>query len=125
MLKSEKPKEVDKLKDLVNQYKVICILNMHKLPTRQLQKIKNNISDKAKIRMSKKILLEKALKESNRQGVEKLLEKVKDEPALLLTNENPFKIFSILKNNRTTASARVGDVATKDIIVPKHKLAKI
>lgn len=119
MLKKDKPKEVEKLKELINQYKVIGLLNMHKLPARQLQKIKNNISDKIKIRMSKKVLITRALKESEKPGIENLVERIKDEPALLLANENPFKMFSALKKNRTTAAARPGDMATKDIVIPK------
>jgi len=119
MLKRDKPKEVEKLKELISQYKVIGLLNMHKLPARQLGQIKNSISDVAKIRMSKKILISKVLKESGKANIDKLVEKIKDEPALLLSNENPFKVFSTLKNNRSKASAKAGDKAMIDIVVPK------
>jgi len=119
MLKKDKPEEVKKLKDLIQNYKVVGILNMHKLPAKQMQKIKNNLSGVAKIRMSKKVLLSKALKETDKKGMEQLIEKIKGEPALLFTNENPFKIFKELKNNRTPVAAKAGDIAAKDITIPK------
>ncbi|MEM7819546.1 MAG: 50S ribosomal protein L10 [Candidatus Aenigmatarchaeota archaeon] len=119
MLKRDKPNELAKLKEIISKYNVICILNMHKLPAKQLQKIKKMIADIAIIRMSKKSMIIKALNELERKNIKNLIEKISGEPALLLTNENPFKIFKILKENRMPASAKVGDIAKKDIVIQK------
>ncbi len=116
MLKSEKPKEVEELKRLIQSHSVVGILNMHKLPTRQLQKIKKQLGSKAMIRMSRKSMLLRAI---DAAGKGALKEKVIGEPALILSNENPFRLFSVLKENRAAAPAKAGDVPKTDIIIPK------
>jgi len=48
------------------------MLNMHKLPSRQLHSIKEKMKGKAKIRMVKKKLIQRVLKEAKRKGVSNL-----------------------------------------------------
>jgi large subunit ribosomal protein L10 len=119
MLKRDKPEELKKVKELIQKYKIIGILNMHKLPTKQAQQIKKSLEGKAVFRMSKKNILIGALQEAGKPNLAQLAEKIKHEPALILTNENPFKIFSMIKKSRMPASAKIGDIAPKDIIIPK------
>ncbi|HLD85306.1 MAG TPA: 50S ribosomal protein L10 [archaeon] len=115
MRKDEKPQEVEKLKKLIKQYKVIGLLNMHKLPARQLLAIKQKLEGTAMIKMSKKTLLKRALDDSN--GAAILFDQIKGEPALLLSNDNPFSLYRIIKESRSPAAAKIGDVATKDIVI--------
>lgn len=110
---SEKVEEVKKLHQLLYDYPVIGILNMHSLPARQLQKIRDRLRGKAVIRMGKKNLLTRAL------GDNKIIEKITGEPAIILSKENPFTMFKILKENRAPSSAKAGQIAANDIIVPK------
>ncbi len=117
MLKTEKPSQVQKVKDLTETYKVIGILNMHKLPAKQLQQIRESLRWKAVIKMTKKSLIKKSL-EGN-QALQQKLDGKKLEPALLFSNENPFKLYKMLKESRTPASAKPGDVAIKDIMIPQ------
>src|SRR3989338_2085586 len=39
-------------------------------------------------------------------------------PALLLKKENPFSLYKILKKSKSSASAKAGQIAPRDIIVP-------
>ena len=119
MLKKEKPKEVEKLVNLIKGYSVIGILNMHAMPAKQLQKIRDALRDKAKIRMSKKNLIKKAFEKAKINGIDKLEKYLKGELSLILTNENPFKLYKYLKKNKTPAAAKAGQVATKDILIEK------
>ncbi len=117
MLKTEKPIQVQKMRELTVSYKVIGILNMHKLPAKQLQQMRESLRGKAIIKMTKKCLMKKSL-ESN-QALQEKLDGKKLEPALLFSNENPFKLYKILKESRTPASAKPGDIAIKDIMIPQ------
>ncbi|MFH0832129.1 MAG: 50S ribosomal protein L10 [Candidatus Aenigmatarchaeota archaeon] len=118
MLKDEKPQEVEKLKKLIEEHSAVGILNMHKLPSKQLHKIKDGLRGKAVIRMSRKNLIKMAL-DSSGKDVKKLIENIKEEPALILSNENPFKLFKVLKDSRVKTKAKIGDIAVNDIIIPK------
>ena len=118
MVKQEKMQEVEEVKQLLNSYSVIGVLNMHKLPARQLQQIRHSL-DKTVIKMSKKTLLAMAIDGADKNNLSKIKDNLSGSVALLLSNDNPFKLFKILKENRSPASAKVGDIATKDIIIQK------
>jgi large subunit ribosomal protein L10 len=114
MLKSEKAEEMETIKKLAESHRVIGVLNMHKLPARQLQQIRDNLRGRATIKMAKKSLIKRSV---DKKIIHEKMEGKKLEPALLFSNENPFSLYRILKENRTPASAKPGDVTTKDIIV--------
>ncbi len=120
MLKKDKPAELNKIRNEMNAYSVICVLNMHKLPAKALQKMREVLRGKAVIKMSKKILLKKSLESLKMNAVKDRVDSINDkELALLLTNESPFKIFGLLKKNRTSAPAREGDITEREIVIPK------
>lgn len=113
----KKEADVKGLEKLVSGYSVIGILDMYKMPGRQLQKIRDKLKGHAVIKMNKKPLIEIALRNINKTGIEKLCEKKVHEPALILSNENPFALFKKLKENRSPAGAKIGDIALSDIYV--------
>lgn len=119
MLKQEKPKYVEDMTRLIDEYSVIGVLNMHKMPTRSLQSIRENVRDSTVIKMGRKTLIRKALEGSKKQNLKALEEKLSGEPALLLSRENPFRLFRLLKENRMPAAAKPGDIAIKDVVIPK------
>ncbi|MGM5484213.1 MAG: 50S ribosomal protein L10, partial [Nanobdellota archaeon] len=58
-------------------------------------------------------------KESEKKkGVEKLINEMKGMPALIFTEQNPFTLFKELKKNKSTAPAKAGQEAPKDIVIP-------
>ncbi len=117
MKKQDKPKFVSELTEKIDDYSVIGVLNMHKMPARSLQTIRESIRGSTVIKMGRKTLVTKALGSSKKNV--NLADKLAGAPALLLTNENPFRIFKMLKENRTPAAAKAGDIATKDITISK------
>ena len=119
MLKQQKPKYVDDLTRMIESYSVVGVLNMHKLPSRALQQMRESMRGTTVIKMGKKGLIKRAIETSKKKNIKSLEEKLTGVPALLLTNENPFKLFKLLKENRTPASAKPGDIATKDITIQK------
>ena len=119
MLKQEKPKHVDDLTSMLENYSVIGMLNMHKMPARALQQMRESMRGQAVIKMSRRSMLKKAMQKSSKKNIKMLEDKMTKVPALLLTNENPFRLFKLLKENRTPAAAKTGDVAIKDITIQK------
>ena len=119
MLKQEKRKLVENLVKMFEEYKVIGLLNMHKIPAKQLQKIRDNLRGTALIKMTKKTLIKKALENTKKANLKILAEKIEQEPALIFTNINPFSLFKTLKGIRTPAAAKEGDIAPYDITIKK------
>ncbi|MBN2423344.1 50S ribosomal protein L10 [Candidatus Woesearchaeota archaeon] len=113
----KKKKIVEELARLLDEYPIIGAVNMENLPAKQLQKIRQQIRDKAKLTMTKRRLIKLAFKQSNKKDLDKLVPHLEGMPALLFTKENPFKIFNELEKNKSKAPAKPGQVAPKDIIV--------
>ncbi len=119
MIKSWKKENVENLKGLIEEYPVIGILNMYKMPAPQLQIMRKELKKDAKIKMSKKSLMKLAIENSNKKNIKELEKYLKGQPSFIFTKMNPFELYKYLKNNKTPAPAKAGDVAPKDIIVKK------
>lgn len=121
MLKAEKPKEVEKLKELINNHSTIGVLNMQKLPARQLLKIRNNLRGTAIIRMSRKNLLIRSLRECGKNDLADVIENLErfSSPALILSNLDAFRLYQVIKRNRTSIPAKLGDILRKDVTIKK------
>lgn len=118
MTSQQKLQDVKDLQKLIEDHSVIGVLNMHKLPARQLGQIRHRLSG-TKIKMGKKSLMLRAIDGSGKKDVAKLKAIIEGPTALLFTNENPFRLFKQLKDGRTPAAAKAGDTTTKDIVIQK------
>ncbi len=114
-----KKKIVNELGDLISSYPVVGAVNMESLPTAQLQKMREQLRNKVVIRMAKRRFMNLAfdkLKDS-KKGIEGMKNYLTGMPALLFTRDEPFKLAKILKKSMSSAPAKQGQVAPKDIIV--------
>lgn len=114
-----KKEEVKELKSLINSHEVVGIVNLLNIPARQLQKMRQSLKDKATIRMSKKNLINLAFEDCNnkKKNISDLSEHMDGQPAVVFTNMNPFRLFKILEDSKTSAPAKAGNIPTEDIIV--------
>lgn len=112
-----KEEEIEELTDLIEENPVVGVISMHQLPAPQLQDMRKDLHGKAKIRMSRKTLMKFALENSSRENIEDLKEFMEGESAFIFTDMNPFKLYSYLQKNKSSAPARRGDIAPNDIVV--------
>ena len=114
----EKLRTVEEIKYLIGRYPIIAVLNLQGLPAKQLAVMKGKLRKDALIRMAKKNVIKEALKESDKPGIEKLNDHIEGMPALLLTKENPFRLFKIIKKSKSAAAIKPGQITPKDITIP-------
>ncbi|MFT4310053.1 MAG: 50S ribosomal protein L10 [Candidatus Woesearchaeota archaeon] len=116
----QKKKEVADFVALVKEYPVVGIVNMMGMPTPQVQSMRAQLRKSVVLRMTKKTLSKIILQEAEKSkpGVAKLAENLKGMPAFIFTKDNPFILFKILKKNKSSAPAKGGQIAPKDIVVP-------
>lgn len=114
-----KKDEVKRLENLIRQYKVVAIADMTNLPSNQLQRMRKTLKSTMIITMTKGSLLKLAIVNSKVQGLEKLLEHIKGMPAIILTNENSFKLSKLLQRSKTKAPAKAGQIAPNNISIPE------
>lgn len=111
--------EVEKISNLLASQKIVGIAEIGGIPAPQLQKMRENIRNKAQIRCAKNSLILRALDEADKKvkGINGLKKEIKGQAAIITTDMNPFKLFQEIKTTRTMAPAKGGETATHDIEV--------
>ena len=109
---------VKNLAHTIDQYPVIAVINLENLPAKQLQKMKTKLRKDLEIKVTKKSIIEHALELSSKKDIIKLKEYLVGSPALLLSKENPFRIYKLLKQSKSSAAIKPGQVTPKDLMIP-------
>jgi len=118
MVSEKKKQKVVEIKQLAEKYPVVGILDLFKMPSRQLQSIRRNIRDAILVKMVKKRVIALALKDvKGKENIDKLNEFIPREPALIFSDMNPFKLFKTLKKNKSRGYAKQNDVAAYEIAI--------
>ena len=117
-VKQEKRNEVEGIKRYLKEYKVMGIVDLTSLPAFNYMKIRYLLKDKLKLKYAKKRLMKIAFDETNDERLKSLKERLVGIPALIFTNEEPFRLAQILKKSKSNILAKPGDIAPVDIIVP-------
>jgi large subunit ribosomal protein L10 len=118
MVSEKKKLAVEQLREELKSYPVIGILDMFKLPAKQLQEIKDSLRGKAVIKMTKKSVIKLAIEGTGIEALGRLENEIKNQPALLFSEMNPFELATIIDSSKSSAPAKPGDVATRDIVIP-------
>ncbi len=117
MVKEEKVREVERVLDLINSHRTIGIIDLHRMPTRELKEIKRKLKDKTVVTVTKKTLFKIAIERSGKKNLEKLIDYFPAYMGLVFSNLDAFKTFKLVKEMKSATFAREGDVAEKDIEV--------
>jgi len=115
MVAPRKFKEVDELAEKMAQSKAIALINIEGIPSKQFQIMRKNLAGKAEVRISKNTLMARAL---DKAGIKDLKGCIQGSAGLVFTDLSPVKLSRMLKENRVSAYAKEGDIASRDIIVP-------
>jgi len=114
----EKSTEVDAIKDILKEYKAIGIANLKKVRASQLQELKKSMAGKVYLRVLKNTLVKLAIDEMNHQELKKLEEYLEGSNVYLFTDLNPFKLALLLERGKVKTTAKSGDLAAMDVIIP-------
>jgi len=115
----QKAAQVDEIKKLLDEYSGLGVANLQKVRAAQLQEMKKKLKDVANVRVLKNTLMKRAVAEyKNKPDMDKLEPLLNGSNIFLFTNLNPFKLSLLLEKGRVKATAKAGDVAAMDVIVP-------
>lgn len=112
-----KIESVKKLAEAMRGAKCIMIVSIKSLPAAQLQKMKKELRGRAVIEVAKKSSLVRAIEASGIKELEPLKENVKEDSALLTSNEDGFELTGWFTENTSPIAAKEGQVAEDDIEV--------
>ena len=114
----EKSGEVDAIKDILKKYNLIGIASLKKVRASQLQEIKKSMQGKVYLRVLKNTLMKLAIEELKKEDLKKLEEYLEGSNVYLFTDLNPFKLALLLERGKVKTTAKAGDTAAIDVIVP-------
>lgn len=115
----QKKREVEKVTELLKEYRAIGIADLHKVRAPQLQRFKQNLAGKVHMKVTKNTLMERAIEKcEERPNLEDLKEYLKGENIYLFTDLNPFKLVMLLEESKVQITAKAGDTAAFDVTVP-------
>jgi len=117
----QKMGEVQEIAKLVKQHKVIGIASLQKVRATQLQAFKKNLQGKVYMRVMKNTLMRRAIEENAKERPElaKLTEHLTGSNVYLLTDMNPFNLALTLEKGKVKTTAKAGDTAAFDVVVPQ------
>jgi large subunit ribosomal protein L10 len=114
----EKSSEVEAIKDILKGYKSIGIASLQKVRASQLQELKKSMVGKVYFRVLKNTLMKLAIEEMNQADLKKLEEYLDGSNVYLFTDLNPFKLALLLERGKVKTTAKSGDIAAIDVVVP-------
>ena len=106
------------LQELPKKYNVLALVRMEKVRASQLLPLRKKLLGEVEIISIKDKLAKLALEKSGIKGIEKFVSKLNGQCLFMFTNMSPFKLNVLLGKNKVMLSARGGDLASMDVVIP-------
>jgi large subunit ribosomal protein L10 len=110
---------VQEIKDAITNHRVVGIVGIHGIPAKQMSKMRTTLRGNVEVMVTKRTILKRALDQSAETvpGIEDLKDEVEGQVGLVLTEENPFRLFRLMEATKTRTPAKGGEIATENIVV--------
>jgi len=108
--------EVEELKEMLKDSRSVGIATFRNLPSADFQKIRMDVGEKIRIKVSRNTLISRALSDL---GISGLSDHMRNESAVIAYDGDAFELYSMLAEKRYPLPAKAGQVATSDIWVKK------
>ncbi len=120
----EKSGEVKEIEKWLVEYKSIGVASLKKVRATQLQELKKSLYGQVYMRVMKNTLMKIAIENLGKDDLKKLEPFLEGSNVLLFTNLNPFKLALLLEKGKVKTTAKSGDIAAMDVIVPQGNTAQ-
>jgi large subunit ribosomal protein L10 len=111
---------IKKLEEDFMKYSVVAAVDLTKVRSSMLHEIRRRLRDRVKMIVIKKTLVRKTMEKLQKEkpNLTKLIDSIKGGVLLLFTDVDPFKLSLLIERNKVRVSAKGGDTADSEIIVP-------
>jgi large subunit ribosomal protein L10 len=120
----EKSAEVKEIEKQLGEYKSIGVASLQKVRAPQLQELKKSLYGQVNMRVMKNTLMRIAIENLGDEKLKKLEPYLEGSNVLLFTNLNPFKLALMLEKGKVKTTAKSGDIAAMDVVVPEGNTAQ-
>ena len=116
-ISEKKVKIVKELSKIIDSKNTLLVASTFNLSSSQLQEIRKKLRANAEVQFVKKNVALRAIESSKKEGIREISKHITESPALIMTNEDPYSIATILSENKYPARAKTGQTAKKDIVI--------
>jgi large subunit ribosomal protein L10 len=115
----QKAREIEEVRNTLQQYKVIALASLEKVRAPQLQQLRKKLEKDAFLRVTKNTLIKRAIAQvKDRPNLETIGEHLTGATIYVFTNLNPFKLVILLQKSKVITTAKAGDIAAFDVVIP-------
>ncbi|HEX7445445.1 MAG TPA: 50S ribosomal protein L10 [Methanothrix sp.] len=111
-----KVKDVEELIEMISKSRVVGVVGVREIPASNLQQMRGSLRGNVEIRMVRNTIARRAL-EASAPEIRPLADFIEDQTALIFSNDNPFKLSSLLEKGKQPMPIKAGSRAPKDIVV--------
>ena len=111
-----KVKDVEELIEMISKSRVVGVVGVREIPADNLQQMRGSLRGNVEIRMVRNTIARRAL-EASAPEIRPLADFIEDQTALLFSNDNPFKLNSLLVKGKQPMPIKAGARAPKDIVI--------
>jgi large subunit ribosomal protein L10 len=115
MVATWKIKEVENLAERISKSKVVGLIDINGIPSKQFQQMRKGLTGKAQIRVTRGSIMKRAFEKAKLKDFDKY---VQGSMGVVFTDLDPFRLNKLMKSSKTSAPAKPGSIANKDIVVP-------
>jgi large subunit ribosomal protein L10 len=112
-----KAKAVNDLAEEIKKAKTLMIVSIKGLPSKQFQDIKKTIRDSALVRVAKRNIMTRVLKELGNEAALGLEKYIKENSAFVISDIDGYELAGILATKKNPIFAKAGQIAPNDIEV--------
>jgi len=111
-----KVKDVEELVEMIKKSRVVGVVGVREIPADNLQQMRGSLRGNVEIRMVRNTIARRAL-EASTPEIRPLADFIEDQTALIFSNDNPFKLNSLLEKGKQPMPIKAGARAPKDIVI--------
>jgi large subunit ribosomal protein L10 len=111
-----KVKDVEELVEMISKSRVVGVVGVREIPADNMQKMRGSFRGNVEIRMVRNTIARRAL-EASAPEIRPLADYIEDQTALIFSNDNPFKLSSLLEKGKQPMPIKAGARAPKDIVI--------
>ena len=115
----QKIDDVEEIAQLVSKHNVLGIASLQKVRAAQLQAFKKNLAGQVYMRVLKNTMMRRAIETcKDKPELKKIEGHLIGSNVYLFTDLNPFKLAMALEKGKVKTTAKAGDIAAFDVIIP-------
>jgi large subunit ribosomal protein L10 len=111
-----KVKDVQELIEKIGKSRVVGVVGVREIPASNIQQMRGDLRGRVELRMVRNTIARRAL-EGSTPEIRPLADYIEDQTALVFSDENPFKLASLLEKGRKPMPIKAGAKAPKEIVV--------